>query len=873
MVNALIRWFLRWLLWLRYNITVRGLDELAPYDGRAILFLPNHPALIEPIIMMVTLLRRFEVGVVADREQVERPIVRTLAGRVNVKALKDPAKDRDAKGQIEQRLNEVRDGLNRGQSFLVYPAGQIYRQKLEYLGANSAVETLLRACPDIRVVLARTHGLWGSSFSRASGLPPQVGVALKRGIVGLLKSGIFFAPRRKLTMEFLEPEDLPREGDRSVVNRYLERFYNEGAQGNTYVPYSIWERGGVRHLPEPDRSLGERHSITIPEATRKLVEAHLLEVSGLRELRPELRLATDLGLDSLARVELQTWIEREFGFPQSDGDALDTVADVLHAACGEATRGIRGDLEPVDPRWFEGPQNNRLEAASGQTITEAFLNAASRQPGQIILADQKSGAKTYRDLILGIYVLRTEIARFEGHHVGIMLPATVAAAVAFLATLFAGKVPVMLNWTTGPRGVEHAVRHLGINRILSARALIDRLSSEGFGDSKELLARVFYLDDVAKGLTLGRKLGAAWNARFNWEPLRRAAVPETAVVLFTSGSESVPKAVPLSHTNILTNDRDVLRYVTVTSGDALLSMLPPFHSFGLTVDLVLPLITGMRAVFHSNPTESAKLATLVHMYQATVVVGTPTFLGGIVSAARAGQLETLRLAVTGAEQCPPRVYDALAERCPQTMVLEGYGITECSPVVSVNVPGREQQGTIGEALPSVEWVLVDPDSMQPVPQGTRGLLLVRGPSVFSGYIAHDGESPFVQYAGESWYRTGDLVRADAQGTLTFLGRMKRFIKLGGEMISLPAIEAVLERHFAEKSAEEPALAVESTPLEHPEIVLFSTFEVERELVNQYIRAAGLSPLHNIRRIERIDCIPVLGTGKTDYRSLKARLKG
>jgi acyl-CoA synthetase (AMP-forming)/AMP-acid ligase II/1-acyl-sn-glycerol-3-phosphate acyltransferase/acyl carrier protein len=871
-LDVVIRWLIRGLLWLRYDITVRGFEELRSYDGRGILFLPNHPALVEPIIMMAILHRRFDVGVLADRAQVDRPVIGWLARRVNVRALKDPGKERDAKGQIERLLSEVSNGLNRGESYLVYPAGRVYRHKLEDLGGNSAVETLLRASPNVRVVLARTQGLWGSAFSRAGGGPPRVGAVLARGLVGLLKSGVFFAPRRKVTLDFCEPADLPHQAERNVINRYLERYYNESAPDNTYVPYSIWERGGIRQLPEPDHTLGARTSIVVPEATRRIVEEHLREATGIRELKPEMQLATDLGLDSLARVDLQSWIEAEFGFSQSDGDALDTVGDVLCAACGEATRGVRADLEPVDSRWFDGARVAKLRVAEGRTITEAFLNAASRDPGQIILADQNSGAKTYRDLVLGIYVLRTEIAAFEGDYVGIMLPATVAAALAYLATLFAGKIPVMLNWTTGPRGVEHAVEHLRIGRVLSARPLIERLSSEEFGATPALLSRVFYLDDVARGLSLWRKLGAAFQARLHWAPLRRATVSDTAVVLFTSGSENVPKAVPLTHTNILTNDRDVLRHIELTSKDVLLSMLPPFHSFGLTVDLVLPLLTGVRAVFHSNPTESVKLASLIEMYRATLVVGTPTFLGGLVGAAKPGQLQSMRLAVTGAEQCPPRVYDAFAERCPQTTVLEGYGITECSPVVSVNLPGRERRGTIGEVLPSLEWAIVDPESMRALPAGTRGLLLVRGPSVFSGYLDYDGPSPFVEHAGQRWYRTGDLVSADEHGILTFLGRLKRFIKLGGEMISLPAVEAVLERAFPQHGEEGPALAVEPTPGEHPELVLFVTFDVERDVVNRTLREAGLSPLYNIRRIERVDRIPVLGTGKTDYRSLRAQLR-
>jgi long-chain-fatty-acid--[acyl-carrier-protein] ligase len=171
----------------------------------------------------------------------------------------------------------------------------------------------------------------------------------------------------------------------------------------------------------------------------------------------------------------------------------------------------------------------------------------------------------------------------------------------------------------------------------------------------------------------------------------------------------------------------------------------------------------------------------------------------------------------------------------------------------------------------VEAVIVDPERLEPVAAGERGLLLVRGKSVFDGYLRFDGELPFLQYAGKQWYRTGDLVRENEQGNLVFCGRMKRFIKLGGEMISLPAIESVLTRAFGTSGDEGPALAVEATAGEHPELVLFTTIALEREAVNRCLRDAGLSPLHNIREVRKLDEIPLLGTGKTDYRSLKAQL--
>jgi long-chain-fatty-acid--[acyl-carrier-protein] ligase len=193
--------------------------------------------------------------------------------------------------------------------------------------------------------------------------------------------------------------------------------------------------------------------------------------------------------------------------------------------------------------------------------------------------------------------------------------------------------------------------------------------------------------------------------------------------------------------------------------------------------------------------------------------------------------------------------------------------------VSVNDERNPQRGTIGKVLPSVEYVLQDIETGKRVEEGKAGLLLVRGPSIFKGYLNYEGANPFVEYDGKQWYNTGDLVKQRADGVLVFAGRLKRFVKLGGEMISLPAIEEVLVKQYVRPDDEKPILAVESTAVElNPELVLFTIRELDRDEVNNRIKAAGLSPIHNIRIVRKVDEIPVLGTGKTDYRALKAALK-
>lgn len=873
MLNTLLRIWIQALLWLRYRVRVRGLEAVLARGRTGILFLPNHPALIDPLIVLVNLHRHFAPRALADQDQVNRFFIRWLARRAGVRAVPDVVTHgATARARIAEVLRECGDGLRRGENLVFYPSGHLYRSRYEDLRGNSGVELLLRQAPRARVVLVRTRGLWGSSFSLAHGHMPNVRRRLLQHVLHLLGNFIFFTPRREVTIELHEPADLPRGADRGPLNAFLEGYYNDHAPPALYVPYTIWERGGARPLPDPAWGQLAGALADVPPATRQLVLAHLAELCGVPAPRDEDRLAQDLGLDSLAKAELVLWLGREFGFVEGNVDALQTVGDVLLAARGQAVVTRPVELQPAPAAWFRPRQRQRLSLPDGRTITEVFLDQARRGPDRICVADQLRGAKSYRDLITAILVLRPYLARLDGQRIGLMLPASVGATVLYLTALFAGKTPVMVNWTTGTRNMTHLLELVGVRHVLTSAALVGRLAAQGL-DLGGLRDRLLPVEELAKRIGLGTKMAAAASARLNWTALERAAVAETAVVLMTSGSESLPKAVPLTHANILANIRDILHVLTVHQDDVLLGILPPFHSFGLTVTMLTPLLGGARVVFHANPTEAWVLARLVATYGATLLCGTPTFLSGIARAATPDQLAHLRLLVTGAEKCPPHVYRLLAERCPGAVVLEGYGVSECSPVVAVGRQENPRPGTIGQVLPSLEYAIVDVGSGRRAEPGATGLLLLRGPTVFPGYLGGETATPFVEFEGKSWYRTGDLVSADQDDVLTFRGRLRRFIKLGGEMISLPAIEAAIEPHYAGDADEGPVVAVEATPREdHPEIVLFTTRHIDRATANRHVREAGLSALHNVTRVVRLDQIPLLGTGKTDYQALKRRLE-
>jgi long-chain-fatty-acid--[acyl-carrier-protein] ligase len=412
---------------------------------------------------------------------------------------------------------------------------------------------------------------------------------------------------------------------------------------------------------------------------------------------------------------------------------------------------------------------------------------------------------------------------------------------------------------------------MGLRRVVTSRKFIDRLGLKIEG------ADYVFLEDLRKEIGKLEALSALLGVRFFpgkvLASLPRSGPDETAVVLFTSGSEKAPKAVPLAHRNIMTDVQAGASALGFRRDDILLGFLPPFHSFGLSGNLVLPLVGGLRVVHHADPTDAAGLVRKIAAYRPTLLLTTPTFFSYILNAAKPADLASLRLVITGAEKCPESLFDRARQITPHAILSEGYGITECAPVVSVSRPGRLHPGTIGEPLDGVEVLVVDPDSMEPLPAGTRGLLLVHGATVFPGYLHHDGPNPFHEHAGKRWYVTGDLAFVDGEGFIHFAGRLKRFLKAGGEMISLPALEEPLAAAWP-PGENGPRVAVEGieTPGGGRRIVLFTTEEIRLSEASALLTRAGFRGIMRLDEVRRVEALPLLGTGKLDYKVLRGQIE-
>ncbi|MEI8368420.1 MAG: AMP-binding protein [Planctomycetia bacterium] len=857
------------LLRLRYRVTVEGAEALEALDGPT-LILPNHPAYVDPPLV----LSHLRLGK-ALRPLVFSGIYRLLPLRplmAMVDAFEVPdlsAQSRDAQAKTLGMIEAVVARIGRGDSFLIYPSGRLQRGNAEVVGSARAVHELLSRCPDLNVVLVRTRGLWGSSFGcAATGAPPSLVPTILGNLGWALAALLVFLPRRKVTIhvEVLPRRMLPKKS-REETNAFLEGWYNvDGPQPPVFVRYSHLFGPSTGHyaagaaLPAIDPASIDPKTIRL---VNELVQGHL----G-RELDPgELTFDTTLegiGMDSLDRMDATLKVEQQFGF--HNAAVVNTLGELWALADGKLAGDRKEEPIAVPVAWFAPPRSSAPPAVLAATVAEAFVRRALVAPTEPAVADRISGVLPSRRLLVGAMLMARRFAAWPEKHVGVMLPASVAADIVFFALHIAGKTPVMMNWTTGPSNLAHGVKVTGTRRIITAKKLVDRLGIEVPGADYEYLETI--RGGIGKREQVSTLLGTMLNAAGILRGLPRQDPDEPAVFLFTSGSESTPKTVPLSHTNVITNITDSLEVLEMTEADSLLGFLPPFHSFGLTGNVLLPHLTGIRTVRHADPTDARGLVQTIRAYRPTMLFTTPTFLSYILSVSQEGDLKSLRRIIAGAEKCPDAVFERTAALAPEAVILEGYGITECSPVLAANRVGDRRRGCIGRPVKHVAIRVVDVDTGDPVAAGETGMLLASGPSIFSGYLNHDGPSPFVEMEGRQWYRTGDLVVVDADNWLTFKGRLKRFLKAGGEMISLPALEEPFSKRYpADETG--PKVAVEG--IETPggrQIALFTTFPLTLREASQILFEDGLRGVMRLDEVRQLETIPVLGTGKTDYKELR-----
>jgi acyl-CoA synthetase (AMP-forming)/AMP-acid ligase II/1-acyl-sn-glycerol-3-phosphate acyltransferase/acyl carrier protein len=879
----------RVLLSLRYRITVKGLDQIEAHFCKrpgGVVFLPNHPAEIDPAILQMLLLGRLHVRPLVVEHFYRLKGVRWLMDLID--ALPLPSMDERANKwrgkRVEKQFDHLVSALKKGGHFLVYPSGRLKVGGTELLGGASLAHKLLQECPEANVVLVRTTGLWGSRFSRAlTGHSPDLNQMLWEGAKVLLKNGLFFTPRRSITVEFAAPpRDFPWEGTRVEVNRYLEQWYNRypepGPEPVQRVSSCFWrEELPSVYIPPHIQVSPEMTSIDPRVVAEVIGYLSALCKKPQDEIQREMHLAQDLGLDSLDIAQVSLFLGEQFGVENVSPADLVHVEEVLQIAAKGGTFPSGDDLEePARP--FEWPQENRPapRLAQGSTLQEVFLRAAGEHRSLIACVDALSGTLTYSQMKLRALILANRLKKLPGDQLGIMLPSSSTAYLIVLAVCLAGKVPVMLNWTTGAKALNHAVELTDLQVVLTSMKFLDRLQVDDLGLVEE---RFLVLEDVADTLSPRDKLKGFWQSLKGVSSLLRTLGLDRidplapAVIVFTSGTEALPKGVPLSHLNLLSNQSASMDTVAFLAEDILYGVLPPFHSFGFSITGLLALLSGLRICYAPDPTDAKALARDIARWKPTLFICAPSFIRSLFRAAKPGELSSLRLIVSGAEKTPDELFQFVQENLPQAQLIEGYGITECSPVVTINRVNELRQG-VGGPIPGLDLSILDLETRYPLPQGVQGEIAIAGPSVFSGYLG-SVKDPFVILNGKRYYVSGDLGTLDAEGKLHLSGRLKRFVKIGGEMVGLAGLEEELLKYAQEQygiasSSEGPflAIAVRGRGQEKPELVLFTTLSVSKDAVNEVLKERGFGRITKVAQVRMLPSIPLMGTGKINYRLLE-----
>lgn len=505
-----------------------------------------------------------------------------------------------------------------------------------------------------------------------------------------------------------------------------------------------------------------------------------------------------------------------------------------------------------------------------KTVFEAFLDAVQRfGRKQVIIEDIQRQPLTYGQLLLRTFILGGAMRSLTrtGEHVGLMLPNTLAMAVSILALQYLGRVPALLNFTAGAKGVLSACRTAKVERIFTAHAFVEKADLGEMMQELEQHIEIIYLEDLRDRIGLKDKLLGVLRALYARNHYRRHTPDrdpdQAAVILFTSGTEGDPKGVMLSHSNLLSNYAQVRCLIDFRTTDVLFSALPLFHSFGVNAAFLMPLLGGSRIFLYPTPLHYRIIPELVYELQATILFGTDTFFRGYARHADSYDFYSLRYAVAGAEKLREETLQLWMKKFG-IRILQGYGVTEASPVVSVNTPMNNKPGTVGRPVVGLTCKL---DPVEGIEEG--GKLVVKGPNIMLGYLLarNPGELvPPETERGTGWYDTGDITNIDEDGFITILGRAKRFAKIGGEMISLAAVEELAQQVWPGHSH-----AAVNLPDERKgeKIVLLSEHaEADRKALMQYAQQHGYSELHLPRQVVHVKEIPVLGTGKTDYRKLQ-----
>lgn len=522
------------------------------------------------------------------------------------------------------------------------------------------------------------------------------------------------------------------------------------------------------------------------------------------------------------------------------------------------------------------------------SLGEHWVETSMRRGNPVVLSDTLGANLKARTALTGSLLLSKRIASInEQQNVGLLLPTTAGGLLASMAVMLLGKTLVTLNYTAPLDGILSAIEQAGLKTVFTSSRFLEKCKTRGIhleplGEKVTLVM----LEDIQAGISSWEKLSTLLCCKLlpvSWIKKKYCASPaldSTAVILFSSGSEGPPKGVMLSHKNILANVKQVNHILNANANDVILANLPIFHSFGMTACLFLPLLERIKVVCHADPTDVVIIARTIREQKATLFFGTSSFFRLYIKNNKVSKqdLSSLRLTVAGAEKLQSEVSAGFKKRFNK-IIYEGFGCTELSPVATVNTPfpnlenpglkDNSKPGTVGKPIPGTLVQIADPDTLEPLAQGTAGMVLVAGPQVMQGYLKNQKLTDQVvkEREGQRWYVTGDKGSIDEDGFLSIEDRYARFAKISGEMIGLGTVEQVLRKSVNNDEVELLAINIPD-PKKGEMIVILSTQDLEESALRPKLLAGGLNNLSLPAAYITVDDLPKLGSGKSDFATAK-----
>ncbi len=496
------------------------------------------------------------------------------------------------------------------------------------------------------------------------------------------------------------------------------------------------------------------------------------------------------------------------------------------------------------------------------SLTEIFLESSKKFAKKIAFIDSATGKEiSYSKALVAVLLLVEKIKKMPGKRIGVMIPTSPGGMLTITAVLLSGKVPVLINYATGAiKNSEYATKKCGLQIIITAKALLEKIEIKP-------LKHMVMLEDLMLSVSLMDKLKALLKSKKSPEAIMskyyKPDEKDWAVMLLTTGSESEPKVVPLTHKNIVSQLRAIPKILDLTDEDVFLASLPLFHSFGFTNNFWLGISLGASMVTVANPLDYKLVCQVVPKHKVTFMTGTPVFFRAYMPKAKEDTFESVRIMISGADKLPKGLREEYQSRFGKELC-EGYGVTEASPVISTNREGHHKEGSIGKVLPGVQVKVVARDSQEELAIGKEGRLLVKGDNVMGGYLV--GDELNTQALQDGWYDTGDIAMIDEDDYIWHRGRAKRFMKIGGEMISLVMVEEALQGFFAQ---DVNFCAVEVRKADESSCVGLAVDKgCELLEIKKYLRKAGLIALSLPSKIFILKEIPIMGSGKVDFRAVQ-----